>query len=620
MPTGATGQLGLALPVQGELSGTWGDTVNNGITQYTNIAIAGTLSFAGDGAITLANTTGDATASNIGSTTAQYMVIRVTGTLTTPKIITAPSYSKLYLVDNAATGSTVTFKASGQTGVSVAVGESAFVYYNGTDYIKVASDLITALTGTLGVANGGTGLTTLTANNVILGNGTSTPLFVAPGTNGNILTSNGTTWTSTAPAAGGVTTFSAGTTGFTPSTATSGAVTLAGTLNVANGGTGLTSLTTGYIPFGAGTSAFGNSADLFWDNTNARLGVGTNSPTQKIHISNASGGASLLVANGLNSASNIYVGTDGFAATVGSIYTNGVAPLAFGTNSIERGRFDTSGNFIVGGTTAINSKAGRGNITINGSSAAILNFGVGSAEKSYIYYNGTELDIFNVSNNAIKFGTNATLRFQIGSAGQWGIGGATYGTAGQVFTSGGSGAAPTWSTVGGSAMVFLASFNAAGASTVDVDNAFDSTYQTYLIMYNNCSPVNNNASLFSRLKISGTYNTGSNYRYLMFRPASNSGEAAFSNGTAETSIIVTSGQSFNTNDTASGSYYVFRPFAGKNQSIYHQGTYFNGGDNQVNATTAGAINVTGACTGVRFFYSSGNFATGTFYLYGIKAT
>ena len=42
-----------------------------------------------------------------------------------------------------------------------------------------------------------------------------------------------------------VTTFSAGTTGFTPSTATSGAVTLAGTLNVANGGTGITSFGTG---------------------------------------------------------------------------------------------------------------------------------------------------------------------------------------------------------------------------------------------------------------------------------------------------------------------------------------------------------------------------------------
>lgn len=144
MTTGATGQLGLALPVQGELSGTWGNTVNNGITEYVNIAISGTLSFAGDGAITLANTTGDASATNIGSTTAQYMAIRVTGTLTTTKIITAPSYSKTYLVDNSATGGSVTFKASGQTGVSVAVGELAVVYFNGTDYVKVSSSTATA--------------------------------------------------------------------------------------------------------------------------------------------------------------------------------------------------------------------------------------------------------------------------------------------------------------------------------------------------------------------------------------------------------------------------------------------------------------------------------------------
>jgi hypothetical protein len=95
------------------------------------------------------------------------MVIRVTGTLTTPKIITGPSYSKIYLVDNAATGSTVTFKAAGQSGVSVAVGEECFVYYNGTDYIKVASSFLTALSGTLGVANGGTGLTAGTSGGVL---------------------------------------------------------------------------------------------------------------------------------------------------------------------------------------------------------------------------------------------------------------------------------------------------------------------------------------------------------------------------------------------------------------------------------------------------------------------
>jgi hypothetical protein len=54
------------------------------------------------------------------------------------------------------------------------------------------------------VAAGGTGAATFTANNVLLGNGTSAFQVVAPGTNGNVLTSNGTTWTSAAPS--GITT------------------------------------------------------------------------------------------------------------------------------------------------------------------------------------------------------------------------------------------------------------------------------------------------------------------------------------------------------------------------------------------------------------------------------
>jgi hypothetical protein len=60
------------------------------------------------------------------------------------------------------------------------------------------------VTGTVAVANGGTGATTLTANNVLLGNGTSALQAVAPGTSGNVLTSNGTTWASTAPSGGGL--------------------------------------------------------------------------------------------------------------------------------------------------------------------------------------------------------------------------------------------------------------------------------------------------------------------------------------------------------------------------------------------------------------------------------
>ena len=187
MTTAYTTLLGFALPVTGELSGTWGDTVNYGITDYLDIAIAGTLSFAGDGAITLANTTGSSSGNSITTTTAQYMVIRITGTLTTAKIITGPSYSKIYMVENAATGSTVTFKAAGQSGVSVAVGEKCFVYYNGTDYVKVATSTGTGSVTTVGFTGGIINVATAT----------TTPALTIAGTSGGVpYFTSASTWAS----------------------------------------------------------------------------------------------------------------------------------------------------------------------------------------------------------------------------------------------------------------------------------------------------------------------------------------------------------------------------------------------------------------------------------------
>ena len=142
-----TALLDLVTPTQGTLTGSWGNTVNNGITEYVDIAIAGTLTLTGDGAVDLVNSTGNASATNIvstlsgaGSVTAQFAVVNISGTTTT-KTITGPSTSKTYIVDN--TGSfTVTFKASGQTGVSVVAGEKCTVYFNGTDYVKVSTSLL----------------------------------------------------------------------------------------------------------------------------------------------------------------------------------------------------------------------------------------------------------------------------------------------------------------------------------------------------------------------------------------------------------------------------------------------------------------------------------------------
>jgi len=117
--------------------------------------------------------------------------------------------------------------------------------------------LTTGVTGTLGVTNGGTGTATAPAiGSIPLATSTSVYSPLAIGANATVLTSNGTTATWAAPASGGVSSFSAGTTGFTPNSATTGAVTLAGTLAVANGGTGVTTST------GTGAVVLGTNAVL----------------------------------------------------------------------------------------------------------------------------------------------------------------------------------------------------------------------------------------------------------------------------------------------------------------------------------------------------------------------
>jgi hypothetical protein len=61
---------------------------------------------------------------------------------------------------------------------------------------------VTQLSGSVAVANGGTGSSSLTTDGVLLGNSTSALKTVSPGTSGNVLTSDGTTWSSVAPTAG----------------------------------------------------------------------------------------------------------------------------------------------------------------------------------------------------------------------------------------------------------------------------------------------------------------------------------------------------------------------------------------------------------------------------------
>ena len=153
MTTAYSTNLELALPVQGELSGTWGNTVNNAITQYLDTAIAGSQIISGSQtAVTLTNTNGDDTATNIaqagsGSTgTAQYQIIRCTGnpasllTITISDSLTA-GYSKTFIIINAtSTSQSVKIVGSGPTtGITVVSGDKALVAWNGSDFVRVGA-------------------------------------------------------------------------------------------------------------------------------------------------------------------------------------------------------------------------------------------------------------------------------------------------------------------------------------------------------------------------------------------------------------------------------------------------------------------------------------------------
>ena len=147
MATAYSSLLGLALPVTGELTGTWGDVVNISITALLDTAIAGSTTITSDADVTLTTTTGAAN-------TARQAVLLWTASGTVTRTITAPAQSKTYVVINK-TGSTQSIKLVGvgpTTGVTIVANELALCAWNGVDFVKIANQFgasnVTALTAT----------------------------------------------------------------------------------------------------------------------------------------------------------------------------------------------------------------------------------------------------------------------------------------------------------------------------------------------------------------------------------------------------------------------------------------------------------------------------------------
>jgi hypothetical protein len=228
--------------------GTTGLTYSGGpVTGAGTITTAGTLAVANGGtALTALGTAGQVLAVNAGGTALEYTSdaggtvtsvggtgtvngISLTGTVTssgnltlggalTGVDLTSQVIGSLPIANG---GTALTALGTANQVLAVNAGGSALEYQTattgsvtsvavsgGTTGLTTSGGPVTGsgtitFAGTLAVANGGTGATSLTANNVVLGNGTSAVQVVAPSTSGNVLTSNGSTWQSTALSASG---------------------------------------------------------------------------------------------------------------------------------------------------------------------------------------------------------------------------------------------------------------------------------------------------------------------------------------------------------------------------------------------------------------------------------
>jgi hypothetical protein len=159
--------LGLAKPVTGTESGTWGDVVNDQITSLVEDAIANAASLnVASGNVTLTDNNGS-------SDQARMAILLVTGTPGVSRNIVAPSTSKWYIVKNGSNAEVV-LKGSATTGVTIPAGVEALAFWNGSDFELVSmvgpssstDNAITRYDGTTGKVVQNSGVTIDDSNNM----------------------------------------------------------------------------------------------------------------------------------------------------------------------------------------------------------------------------------------------------------------------------------------------------------------------------------------------------------------------------------------------------------------------------------------------------------------------
>lgn len=506
MATSYTSLLGLALPVTGELSGTWGDTVNNAITSLLDTAVAGTTTLSTDGDVTLTTTTG-------ASNQARQAILLCSGARTALRTITAPAQSKIYTIINATSGGySVKLVGSGPTtGLTIPNGASAVVAWNGSDFIEIGSGTIGNLTvnGNLAV----TGTTTLTGAFTANGNSTlgdavgdtvtinGTATFVNANPTLSAGTANGVAYLngSKVLATGSALTFDGTNLGLQSSTnayaggrngATFRANSASGFEFILQSTSATAGTSTGFATAVTGNDVyFVNRLDGFYSwitgssgnaeqmrLTSTGLGIGTSSPGYKLDVLLGAGSGNIFRA-GQSGVSNGYtITTSGSALT--HIWANG------GSDAM---RLDSSGNLGLGvtpsawlssvramqiggaaglwsSTSATNNSAFESNTYLNSAANPIY---IGSSYATrYQQYNGQHIFYTapsGTAGNAISF----TQAMTLDASGNLGVGTTSPGYRLDVQGSGSEEAIRVRTTASsGDATLYMSSYNATPGNNV----------------------------------------------------------------------------------------------------------------------------------------------------------
>lgn len=312
MATSYTSLLGLALPVTGELSGTWGDTVNDYITQYLDAAVAGTQTISGSlTAVTLSKTTSAALTQAGSSATgsSQYQIINCTGNPASLLTITVPAASKAYLVlNNTSTSQSVKVVGTGPTtGVTVAAARAALIAWNGTDFELVGGTDASQLSGVLAAVNGGTGQSSYAVGDLLYASSATALSKLADVATGNALISGGV--------------------GAAPSYGKIGLTThVSGTLPAANGGTGQSSYAVGDLLYASAATTVSKLADVATGNVLISGGVGAAPSYGKVGLTTHVSGTLPIANGGTNATATPTLG--GVIVGTGTAYSSTAAGTA----------------------------------------------------------------------------------------------------------------------------------------------------------------------------------------------------------------------------------------------------------------------------------------------------